>query len=201
MHIHTFPSGPYSTNAYLVVSETSKEAAIIDASPGSFSLISPFLKGLKEVKLILTHSHWDHIADVALFSLPVYVHPEDARNLIQPGSDGISGKVTFQGALPSHMLQDGEKIQIGESVWQVIHTPGHTPGGICLYSRNEKVLFSGDTLFRGTYGRVDLPTSDPECMRASLKRILALPPDTVVYPGHGPTTTIGQEQHLLNVLP
>ncbi|MBS0655935.1 MAG: MBL fold metallo-hydrolase [Verrucomicrobia bacterium] len=202
MKILTFPSGPYRTNCYVVVSMPTKEAAIIDPSPGSFARVEKVIEeqGLTPTQLILTHSHWDHIADASHFvqkwHLPVLIHPEDAKNLIQPGSDHIPYSVPIQGVLPSKLLNEGDSIMIGESKWTVLHTPGHSPGCICLWCEEEKTVISGDTLFKGTFGNPQLPTGEPARMLPSLKRLSLLPGDTVVYPGHGEATTIAQEKWL-----
>lgn len=202
MLIQPFPSGPLDTNAYLVVCQKSSVAAVIDASSGSCQEISSYLTQhpYKIEKLLLTHSHWDHIADASLFKkkyhTPIYIHVEDAKNLEHPGSDRLRCWVEVQGVSPDHLLSDGEKIKLGELVFQVIHTPGHSPGGVCYYCAEEGVLFSGDTLFKGSIGILSLPTSEPERMWTSLHRLSLLPGKTKIYPGHGPSTTLEEEKWL-----
>jgi hydroxyacylglutathione hydrolase len=179
--IQTFTAGPLDTNCYLVEREGRK--ILFDAPPGSFELID------EPVDLILlTHSHWDHIADCAKFKAPVYVHAEDAENLRSPGSDGLPQFIEIEGVEPAHLLQDGETIE----GFEVIHTPGHCPGSVCFY--REGTLISGDLIFKGAIGTLSLPTAEPERMWASLERIAQLPPDTKVFPGHGPATTIEAER-------
>ncbi len=156
---------------------------------------------LKPTAIWLTHSHWDHIVDAAKIkrelSLPIYVHEEDRGNLEKPGSDEVPMAVPiFEGTAPDHLIKDGDLLTVGKFSFKVIHTPGHTPGGVCFYCEKEKTLISGDTFFRGLIGSISLPTSQPERMWPSLDKIAALPPDTVVFPGHGPHTTIKDEPWL-----
>lgn len=202
LSIYRFPCGPYATNAYVIVCEATREAAIIDPSPGSFQKIKKFAgeQGFSLLHVFLTHSHWDHIADTSLFvkewNLPVSVHAEDVSNLVEPGIDQIPSFATIQSVSPSHIFQEGDVVSIGKSEWKIIHTPGHSPGGVCLYSEKEAILISGDTLFKGSCGRLDLPTGEPNRMWLSLKKLSQLSPNTVVFPGHGPSTTIKDEPWL-----
>ena len=148
--------------------------------------------------ILLTHSHWDHIADCHLLQTKLgtslYVHQQDADNVQKPGADGLPLFFPIKPATVTGSLVDGQKIKVGTLILEVIHTPGHTPGGVCFYLENKNILFSGDTLFQGSMGRIDLPTaSKPEVMWSSLKRLSLLPKETIVYPGHGDPTTIGKE--------
>ncbi len=197
MIIKTFTSGPVDTNCYLVGCPLTNQAAIIDAPQGVTSKI--LSENQFEIKLIfITHSHWDHIADAAklkeTFHVPLYVHPDDAENLKQPGSDKLPLFFPIESVEVDGFLKEGEIFHVGSLEFHVIETPGHSPGGICLYLPKEKILFSGDTLFQGTIGRVNFPTSSPKKMWESLKRLAKLPKETKVYPGHGPATTIGAEE-------
>lgn len=202
MFIQCFPSGPFSTNAYLVACPLTKEAAIIDPAPDSFQAIQSTLdsQGFICKAVLLTHSHWDHIADLSLvkdlYAVPVYVHELDAPNVEQPGIDGLPLWVSFPGVKPDNYLQEHDTIHIGKLTLTVIHTPGHTPGGVCFYEPQEEVLLSGDTLFKGTIGNLSFPTAQPDLMWASLAKLAQLPPQTKVFPGHGPSTTIGAESWL-----
>ncbi len=203
MIIEKVIAAPLETNAYLIGCEKSHKAIVIDPGHDSTERLLLLIKKheLTVIGIYLTHSHFDHIADVARLKRemgwPVYIHSEDAGNLIDPGSDGIPNTYGIEGVEPDGYIEDGEQRQVGELQFRVIHTPGHSRGGVLLYFYNEKVLISGDTLFRGTYGRTDLPTSDPKMMKASLEKIKHLPDDLVVYPGHGGLTTIGREQKWL----
>lgn len=199
MFLEVFPSGPIETNAYLLACEDTKKAWIIDAPLGSADeiLAEVALNGFTVEKVILTHSHWDHIADIAelkrRFSAEVLVHKEDAENVETPGSDGLPIYFEIEGVTPDTVLEGEEVLALGNLKAKVIHTPGHSPGGVCLYFKDENILISGDTLFRGSMGRVDLPTSEPERMYESLMALSKLPSHTKVYPGHGGNTTIGAE--------
>lgn len=204
MRIEIFPSGPVQTNTLLLICEVTKEAAVVDPAFGAGELILSFVKNhaLRGKKILLTHSHWDHIADLKLvadsWDAEIYVHPDDAGNVESPGSDGLSAPITIESTMPTHLVREGDRITVGKSVWEVIETPGHTPGGICFYDAKEGVLLSGDTLFQHSYGRLDLPTATPTAMIGSLEKLAKLPPSTVVYPGHGPKTTIGEEEWIKN---
>ncbi|MBM3193258.1 MAG: MBL fold metallo-hydrolase [Chlamydiae bacterium] len=203
MIIEKVVAGPIETNAYLVGCEITKKGIIIDpgfeTSERLLQLIEKF--GLVIEGIYLTHSHFDHIADVATLKKKkgylVYVHEEDKENLRHPGSDQIPDMLGLTGVEPDGYFVDGEERRIGSLTCICIHTPGHSLGSVLFYFREQKVLFSGDTLFKGTYGRVDLPRSDKEKMKVSLEKIKKFPDDVVVYPGHGGSTTIGREKRWL----
>jgi hydroxyacylglutathione hydrolase len=200
--IKIFPCGPWATNAMILACVESKRAAIIDPAPGSAELLFTSLKenGWTADKILLTHSHLDHIADLAKvkkeLSLPVYVHAEDAANVKHPGSDGLPLLFPIEEVTPDEWLDEGLKISVGNLIFEVIHTPGHTPGGVCFYNRKNQVLISGDTLFKGSIGNISFPTANAAAMWRSLERLAELPADTIVYPGHGEPTTIGEEEWL-----
>jgi len=200
--ITPLPSGPFYTNAYVLACPETKQAAIIDPAPESAAKIISNIQNhsLNPKFILLTHSHWDHIADTAEiknhYKIPVYIHAEDAPNLIQPGSDGLPCWIDIPGVQPDFLLNDGDKISLGNLHLHVIHTPGHTPGGICLYCPELKILISGDTLFKGSIGNLSFPTARPNLMWDSLKKLSKLPQETIVYPGHGIKTTIGAESWL-----
>lgn len=202
MIVHAFPSGPFSTNAYLVVCPDTKHTAIIDPAPESSPSIFSTIERNVFIpdKILITHSHWDHIADAAeikkKYNVPVYVHQEDRKNLELPGSDGLPCWIHIPSVIASGTLEEGQIIPIGKLQLFVIHTPGHTSGGVCFYCKDHHFIISGDTLFKGTIGNLSFPTARPSLMWASLKKLATLPSDTVVYPGHGPITTIGAEPWL-----
>ena len=197
--IKTFTAGPLDTNCYLVGCKESREAAVIDAPQGvASSVIKAVQHDQLTVKMILiTHSHWDHIADAAQLKeklgVPLYINSFDKNNLEEPGSDGLPLFFSIDGVKPDHFFKQGDQLQIGHLQLEVIETPGHTPGGVCFWFAKEKVLFSGDTLFQGSMGNISFPTSNPPDMWESLKKLAKLPPETKVYPGHGPPTTIAKE--------
>ncbi|MBF8264082.1 MAG: uncharacterized protein HW387_1747 [Parachlamydiales bacterium] len=202
MILHKFPFGPFETNAILVACGTTKKAAVIDPSYGSTEAICQKCSelGLAIEKILITHSHWDHIADVYELAqktgAAVYVHSLDALNLEQPGKDGIPLIFPIHGMEPDMLISHGEQLMIGELLCQVIHSPGHSPGSVCYFVPDKKVLFTGDTLFEGSIGNLHLPTSQPEKMWESLHAILQLPQDTRIVPGHGPDTTLARESWL-----
>ncbi len=202
MKIHAFPSGPFETNAYVVACSETSKAAIIDPAPESTDAIVKYLteNQLSPEKILLTHSHWDHIADTAelkrRYHIPVYIHPQDTPNLEKPGTDGLPTFIAIEGVKPDALLNEGDTTTVGSLEFEVIHTPGHTPGGICFYCKKEGVLISGDTLFKGSIGNLSLPTSEPDVMWDSLDKLAKLPSETKVYPGHGSDTTIGSETWL-----
>ena len=204
MDVHTFTCGPQQTNAYLIVCPKTRTAAFIDPAPMSASALTGAAHdlGVQPDKILLTHSHWDHITDVATvkkrFPVPVLVHPADAPNLQEPGTDGLPLFLPCEGVKPDILLADQQEIEVGTLRFQVIHTPGHTPGGVCYHEPQAKILIAGDTLFQGSIGNLSLPTANPEAMWTSLDKLASLPADTTVYPGHGPATTIGAETWLPN---
>jgi hydroxyacylglutathione hydrolase len=200
MILEVFPSGPVETNAYLLACEKTKHAAVIDAPFESSDLL---LRRIQELSLtvdmiLLTHSHWDHIAEVSVLKqklkVPVYIHKEDAENLENPGADRLPLFFPLIGVKPDGYLSEGQKLEIGKLTLEVICTPGHSPGSVCFYLQDEKILLSGDTLFRGTIGNLSFPSSRPALMWDSLKKLAALPAETKVFPGHGDSTTIGAEK-------
>lgn len=200
--IHTIPAGPFVTNSYLVVNEVTREAVIIDAAPSATQTLVALIEKekLTPKAILLTHSHWDHIADLIplkeRFQIPIYVHPLDAPNVRSPGVDGLTQAIGWPGIEPDILVQEGDTITIASFHFHVIHTPGHSPGCVCYFAPKEGVLFSGDTLFKGTIGNLSLPTGDPDAMWPSLKKLTKLPKETKVYPGHGPATTIEAEKWL-----
>jgi glyoxylase-like metal-dependent hydrolase (beta-lactamase superfamily II) len=202
MIFQKFPSGPLDTNAILFGCSETKKVVVIDPAYQSCEEILREVEahGLKVEMILLTHSHWDHIADVhelkAKTGAPVYVHPLDAGNLERPGSDGIPLFFPIHGEKPDGFLEEGRSILIGNVRIEVIHCPGHSPGGVSFYVPEHKILFSGDTLFKGSIGTLRLPTADPLRMWSSLKKLEALPADTHVVPGHGADTMLGKETWL-----
>lgn len=202
MWLQYFPAGPIDTNTVIVGCLKTHKAVIIDVPAESASAILELLSlhHLQAEKILLTHSHWDHIGDMAVLKkkldVPVHVHAEDAGNVREPGSDGLPLFFPIEGVQPDGFLQEGQEMSVGELEFQVIHTPGHTPGCVCFWFPQEKVLISGDTLFQGSIGRLDLPTARPKLMWDSLKKLAQLPATTKVIPGHGRETTIGAESWL-----
>ena len=190
------------TNCYIVFDQESKETMVVDPA-GDVDRIIEMINILQgNLKYIfLTHCHGDHIAGVKelreKMGGKVLIHRLDAEGL----NNKEINLTEFMDGLPEieidadSRLDDGDLIHLGNLEFKVIHTPGHTKGGCSLYLESEKLLFSGDTLFRGTWGRADLPTSDfDEIMDSIINKLLVLPDDTIVYPGHGKSTMIENEK-------
>ena len=199
MLLYKFSSGPLATNAVLFAAVVGGIGAVIDPSPGSAEkILSQAEKDkLKIEKILLTHSHWDHFADAHILKEKtgafLYVHSLDAKNLEIPGSDGVPLFTPIHPVVPNFFLKEGEIIRVGPLCLEVIHTPGHSPGGVSFYLKNENILFAGDTLFLGGIGRLDLPTGNVDDMKKSLMKLARLPQKTRVISGHGPDTEIGKE--------
>lgn len=200
MFMQVFSSGPAETNSIVLACPKTHKAVIIDVPFDSSPLLLEAVKkhSLQPEMILLTHSHWDHLGEAALLkkqlNVPLYVHAEDAGNVENPGSDGLPLFFPVQGVKPDGFLKEGQKISVGSLEIEVIHTPGHTPGCVCFWLPQEKVLISGDTLFQGTIGNLSFPTARPALMWESLKKLAKLPPETRVIPGHGGETTIKKEQ-------
>lgn len=177
--------------------DRTREAIAIDTALPCLAWISDELAAREwTLKLIVsTHRHWDHIGDNARVAehtgAQIGVHPLDAHGLTDPQS----GSAPFEllPSVPAVELQEGGEIRFGSVRLQVLHTPGHTEGSVCLLDAENGRLYSGDTLFNGSFGRVDLPGGSAEAMVASLDRLRRLDPTLTVLPGHGTTTTIGRE--------
>jgi len=198
MLIRTITVGPFFENCYLVIDEKTKEAWIIDPGAEANRIKSEIQKaGVKPVKILLTHAHGDHIAAVDelrdYYKIPVLIHEKDHPLLISAEENLSAAFGMPVSARPAEgFLKAEEKLTLGSLNFEIVETPGHTPGGITIYG--EKMAFTGDALFAGSIGRYDFPHSDGKVLFRSLKRLLELPDETVVYSGHGPATTIGQER-------
>lgn len=204
MKIDCLILGAYQTNCYILrQNESSKDCLIIDTGLESKPLINFLHKyELNPVAVILTHGHGDHITGVVDLrknfpDIKIYIHKLDAEMLTQPDSTLLilAGKV-FDGTDPADsLIVEPDVIELAGIKLQVFDTPGHTQGGICLYSKDEGIVFVGDTLFADSVGRTDLPGGDMTQLIKSIKQKLCnLPDETIVYPGHGPETTIAREK-------
>ena len=202
MSYQVFPTGPIETNAYIIFCTQTRLSVIIDPAYESFQKIQAFIEQnqLIPYQIWLTHSHWDHIADLKSFkenySLPIGIHALDQDNLIHPGSDQLPCPLKLPSIQPDFFFSEGQEVFLGNQKAQIIHTPGHSPGSVCFYFPQEKLLFSGDTLFKGSIGNLSFPTAQPDLMWDSLEQLLKLPSDTKVLPGHGFSTTLSQESWL-----
>lgn len=191
-----FVVGPLETNCYVFGDEDSKEAVVIDPG-GDPAVIKNYIKknNLKLKYIINTHGHGDHIGANPCFpEAAVLIHELDADFLKEPALN-LSSSFGFSISVPkaNRLLNDGDKIKVGELGLEVIHTPGHTPGGICL--KYDDIIFTGDTLFFEGVGRTDIPNASWDKLLESIKnKLMALPDEIRVYPGHGPETSIGHER-------
>lgn len=195
MKVYPLVVGPLQENTYLLVAEDGR-GVIVDPGDEPERILAEVQRvGLKPEAILLTHAHFDHVGAVAplveTLNLPVYLHPADLplyRNATQ--SAARWGLVVPAPPEPVEPLVEGQTLDFGLGL-EVLFLPGHAPGHVGFYRPGH--LVSGDVLFRGGIGRYDLPGSDPQALFASLQRITRLPPETVVYPGHGPTTTLAEE--------
>ena len=204
LKIETFIGEP--TNCYVILDEQSKEIMCIDPAEDAkkiANMITDILKG--NLKYIyLTHCHSDHIGGVSELkklcgeNSKILIHREDSEGLNDKNIN-LSGIIDIKEIEleADSRVDDNDIIHLGNLEFRVIHTPGHTKGSTSLYCEKEKCLFSGDTIFSGTWGRTDLPTSNREdIMNSITKKLLILPDETIVYPGHGKPTRIGDEKSI-----
>jgi hydroxyacylglutathione hydrolase len=206
-----FPTGAFQANCYLVAPGEGEPCVIVD--PGQ-DAAEPVAEALRKYKLspvaaLLTHGHFDHVYSVAPVcdgnDIPAWIHPDDRGMLTDPlqgisleATDFFGGKLEMREPKEVRELTDGATLDLAGLSLTVDHTPGHTRGSVVFRSEIEeggRVLFAGDTLFAGSIGRTDLPGGDMRTMTTTLRtKLLPLPDDTVVLPGHGPSTTIGRER-------
>ncbi|RPI67170.1 MAG: MBL fold metallo-hydrolase [Ignavibacteriae bacterium] len=200
--VQAFECGPVATMVYLVCNPALGEAFCIDAPPDSSALVLAAAEtaGCRITHLLLTHTHWDHTADAAELvrqtGAQVYVHAHDAYRLIDPMRHTIWPlPFTIEPVIPNRYVEHGERFTVAGVELEVIHTPGHTEGGVCFVDHAHRRVFVGDTLFYGSVGRTDLPGGDMQILTTSIKeRLFTLPETYSAYPGHGPVTTIGEER-------
>lgn len=199
MKVHTLAVGSFAVNCYLVADDDGR-ALVIDPGDDVARIADLIRKqNLRVMAYLITHGHMDHISALAelaeVFPAPIGIHPRDAQWAFGPSN-----------AMPPYYdSPDKPKTKsrdlAGDQVWEqigtpcrVLTTPGHSPGGVCFYFQSESVLFTGDTLFAGSVGRTDLPGGDEIVLAQSLKRLATLPGDTLIFPGHGPQSTIAREK-------
>lgn len=197
--VHSLAVGPLQMNASVLMCNATKKGAIVDGG-GNISGLLNIAKDLDaEIEKILqTHAHIDHVAGLSELKkktkAPIYLHPADLPIYNNAPAHGV--KYGFNiGPLPpvDYDLEEGQIINVGNCSAEVLFLPGHSPGSVIFFFKEEKVAIAGDVLFAGSIGRVDLPLSDPDAMRKSIARVKLLPPDTLIIPGHGPETTIEME--------
>lgn len=202
MILEQWTGPPVETHTYLLADERSGEAWAIDAPLDTAALLSARARELRLhlSRLVLTHGHFDHILDVPEFTgegVATAAHPLERTILDAPQTALFGLPYEMPRVTIKEELAEGQTLRLGDDEWQVWHVPGHSPGHVILYSPANALVMGGDLLFAGGYGRVDLPGCDPGAMIESLRRLLALPDQTRVYPGHGPATTIGAERRWL----
>lgn len=195
--IKIFQVGYLQTNCYLITSDKTEDAILIDVG-GGYNRISAYINeiGKKIVGVLFTHGHFDHILDAYKWQksgAEIYIGEDDAEMLRGEHSLAKEMGLTLPPVTPDVLLEDKQKIIFGEMIFEVLKTPGHTKGGVC-YILNDKFLFSGDTLFYHSYGRTDFYGGDFAELSKSVKRILAIDGDMIVYPGHGEDTTLAEER-------
>jgi hydroxyacylglutathione hydrolase len=200
LQIETIAGGPFETNAYLVADGATGEAIVIDAPMETTDKLVAAARerGWTVRALVITHTHWDHVADAAAlkaaFGVPLLAHADAAAALADPQPVFAPPPVAIPPVAVDRTLADGDEVAVGGHAFRVLHLPGHEPFHIGLWSAADGVLFGGDVLFPKGHGRTDIPGSDQATMNASLKRLVAeLPPATTVHTGHGLPTSIGAE--------
>ncbi|MFN2219270.1 MAG: MBL fold metallo-hydrolase [Anaerolineae bacterium] len=202
MIIATLPVGLIQTNCYIAGCPETKAGAVIDPGGDPERILAEVERQGLSIKYVLnTHAHFDHTdangAIVRATGATLALHPLELPLLKASGGAALFGLQADPSPLPDLELQDGDELEVGTLRFQVLHTPGHTPGHVCFYEQAEGVLFDGDVLFQRSIGRTDLPGGSYQQMMDSIQRVLfALPEETVVYSGHGPATTIGDEKRL-----
>ena len=201
MRIINMCVGQVQTNCYIAYHDDTREGIIVDPGDNAVGIVAAINKeSIKPVAICLTHGHYDHmLAALELkkqFNIPIYAHEKEKAVLMDAEANltatWLRRPLTFEA---DYYVKDKEKLNLAGFTFEAIHTPGHTIGGVCYYEANEQVIFVGDTLFKGSFGRVDLLTASPEMMVDSLiNHLFTLPDDVKAYCGHGPSTVIGVEK-------
>ncbi|PIP32846.1 hypothetical protein COV53_00010 [Candidatus Gottesmanbacteria bacterium CG11_big_fil_rev_8_21_14_0_20_37_11] len=201
LKVITLPVGRMATNCYLIVDTTVNHGLVIDPGDDADYVIQKVEREKCTLKAIIaTHGHFDHIMSVLelqlAYNIPFLINKNDDFLISQMQSSAKFFLKINPGPSPevNGFLENGDTYKLGKFKFKVIQTPGHTPGSICLYEKHGKIIFTGDLLFAGGVGRTDFSYSDGKKLHSSLRKIFLLPENTRVCPGHGPSTTLGEEK-------
>ena len=188
--------GPLQSNCYILIDEATAQAGVIDPGGDAEQITRELTaQDVELVAIFCTHGHPDHVAAAhtvlqRISTARIYIHPDEVAMLSRYALPEL-GEVQLPELTE---YEDGDEIDVGKLKFRVVHTPGHSPGSVCLAVDEEKVLFTGDLIFVGSIGRTDLPGGNESQMQASLRRVVEeFPEDTVLYPGHGPQSTLAEE--------
>jgi glyoxylase-like metal-dependent hydrolase (beta-lactamase superfamily II) len=196
--VRAFAVGPFQENAYLVADADARRAVLVDPGDEADRLLLAVAEAGSQLQAIwLTHAHVDHVGAIAAIKrradVPIYLHPLERPLYQNAAQHGLLFGMRIEPPPPADReLADGDTLTVGELSFGVVHVPGHAPGHVVIHGHG--IAFVGDCLFAGSIGRTDLPLANGAELARSLARICELPDDTVVYPGHGPATTIGEER-------
>lgn len=197
MLVRTETVGPFQENCYLLADAETRDAVLIDPGDEGARLIAAVEEGGWTLRALwITHAHIDHVGGIAAvkrrWDVSVFLHPADRPLYDHVPEQGRKYGLRIEAPpAPDRDLAEGDAVTVGGLSFSVMHVPGHAPGHVAFVGHG--AVFGGDCLFAGSIGRTDLPLSDPRALQQSLMRFAALPPETVVYAGHGPATTIGEE--------
>jgi glyoxylase-like metal-dependent hydrolase (beta-lactamase superfamily II) len=201
MEVECFTGGGFAQNGYVVWSETTGQCVIVDPGAAASDMIAAIEARAGEVAgILLTHAHLDHVEGLGVVrdytDLPTYMHPADREmfdNL--PTQAAMLGLSAPQLAPPERELEHGGDFRFGESVFKILHTPGHSPGHVILHAEDDGLVLVGDLVFAGSVGRTDLPGGDYQALFKSIREhVLTMPGETRLFPGHGPETTVEHER-------